>query len=97
MNLVLCRAEQWDLANPMITGVLQVYQKDLELYLRVFEPKRKQDDVMVLGLADMVRQTQSNRSNIPHCMPIAIIHRKRGLETCAAWSNAHHLRIAYEA
>jgi hypothetical protein len=41
----------------MITGVLQVYQKDLELYLRVFEPKRKQDDVMVLGLADMVRQT----------------------------------------
>lgn len=56
VELVLCRAEEWDLANPMITGVLQVYQKDLELYLRVFEPKRKQDDVMVLGLADMVRQ-----------------------------------------
>lgn len=48
------RAEEWDLANPLITGVLRVYQKDEELFLRIFEPKRKQDDVMVLGLADMV-------------------------------------------
>jgi hypothetical protein len=33
--------------------VLRVYQREDELFLRLFEPRRKQSDVMVLGIAEM--------------------------------------------